>query len=390
MKVKNEPEDERDLLALTQVLGSKKRAREVMKITQGQPFSAKQEVARELAKELKAKKRLRMIESQPPQEVSRENQELLFILRNLALMGMPHKPTTERKITRMIRRGPSQWISISLTARSHDEGVGIPFGINARRILTMICTIAVKTKSPVITLETAAEFMKKMGWKADASGKIGGNKYERMAEALEQIQKCSIDVEVHGILGAYRRQAESLSIIRRYDLPSRTDEKLLDQGGEPLLDLDPGISKQFKVQIDPLFFRELVGDPESGYRGSAFPLPERFVAEFSKSTELDCAQFLAARCSAAQSTSRINLHDIHEQLAFHPSNFSKFKKEFITALERVKQLWEGCNAQVEGHKLIIGPVLDGKYLVDPTRFEALPEDLFGLGTPTLPPAASDE
>jgi hypothetical protein len=252
----------------------------------------------------------------------------------------------------------------------------------------MLCTLAVKTTNPVITLDSAAEFMRKIGWKTDSRGSMGGNKYDMIAQVMEQIQKCTIDVELHGVMGARRKQAESLSIIRKFDLPSRTDEKLLDQGVEPL-NLDPEIPRSFKVLIDPLFFRELVGDPSTGYKGSAFPLPLEFVRAFTKSTELDCAQVLVARISAAQSTSKIDLHSIHEQLAFHPDNYSKFKSEFTETLRKVQGLWEGCNAQVEGHRLVVGPVLNGKYLVDPTKFENLPEDLFGLNAPTLSSSGPD-
>ncbi len=373
--------EERDLLAIAQILRSKKRAANFLKVMKGIPFEKVVEAARQTAKELREKKKKDYIELLPP-EANSEQKELLFILRNLALMGLPHKPTDERRIQRVIRTSPSSWITITLNARAHEEGVKIPFGINARRILTMLCTLAVKTKNPVITLDSAAEFMRKIGWKTDSRGSMGGSKYDAIAQVMEQIQKCTIDVELHGVLGSRRKQAESLQIIRKFDLPSKTDEKMLDQGAEPLA-LDPGIPRNFKVLIDPMFFRELVGDPMTGYKGSAFPLPLEFIRQFSKSTELDCAQFLVARISAAQSESKIDLHSIHEQLAFHPDNYSKFKAEFTTALQKVEALWDGCNARVEGHRLIVGPVLNGKYLVDPTKFENLPEDLFGLNTPTL-------
>jgi hypothetical protein len=136
--------------------------------------------------------------------------------------------------------------------------------------------------------------------------------------------------------------------------------------------------------VDPLFFRELCGDPQTGYPGSAFPLPLEFVQHFGKSTQLDTAQFLVARVSGAQSESRIDLHSIHEQLSYHPDNYSKFKGEFINTMEEVKKVWKGCNARVDGHKLIVGPVLDGNYLVDPTKFATLPEDMFGLTAPQAP------
>ena len=373
--------DERDHLAIAQILRSKKRAATFLKVMKGIPFEKVVQAAREAAKEAKEKKKQAYLELLP-QEVGSEEKELLFILRNLALMGLPHKQTNERRVQRMIRTSPSSWITITLNARGHEDGINLPFGINARRVLTMLCTLAVKTKNPVITLDSAADFMRKIGWKTDSRGSMGGNKYDTIAQVMEQIQKCTIDVELHGVMGTRRKQAESLAIIRKFDLPSRTDEKMMDTGAVAL-PLDPGIPRNFKVLIDPLFFRELVGDPSTGYKGSAFPLPLEFVRQFTKSTELDTAQFLVARISAAQSSSKIDLHAIHEQLAFHPDNYSKFKSEFTETLRKVQALWEGCNAQVDGHRLLVGPVLNGKYLVDPTKFENLPEDLFGLNTPTL-------
>ena len=379
--------EERDLLAIAQILRSKKRAASLLKIMRGLPIEKVVEAAKEMAKELKEKRQQSYAATLP--EASAEQKELLFILRNLALMGLPHKPTDEPRIQRLIRTSPSSWITITLSARSHAEGVLLPFGINARRVLTMLCTLAVKTKNPVITLDSAAEFMRRIGWKPDGRGGMGGNRYDMIAQTLEQLQKCSIDVELHGMANGRRKQADSLAIIRKYDLPSSTDEKLINQGAEPL-PLDPGIVRSFKVLIDPLFFRELVGDPTTGYKGSAFPLPLDFVKQFRRSTELDVAQFLVARVSAAQSPSKIDLHSIHEQLAFHPDNYSKFKKEFTDTVAKVKELWEGCNANVEGHKLVVGPVLNGKFLVDPTKFDNLPEDLFGLNTPTLASRSYEE
>ena len=382
--------DERDHLAISQILRSKKRATQFLKMNRGVAFDKLVAAAREYAKELKAGRREALTaKSMSPQQVS-ERKELLFILRNLALMGLPHKPTKEPSIHRKIRTSASTWVTITLTARGASEKIPegeriyLPFGINARRALTMLCTIAVKTRSPIITLDSAAEFMTKLGWKPDSRGSHGGNKYDILARVLEEIQQCSLDVKIQGFMGDKRSQAESISIIRAYDLPSLTDEKLLDQGAQPL-PLDPaGVKHNFKVLIDPLFFRELCGDPATGYKGSAFPLPLEFVRHFGKSTELDTAQFIVARVSGAETESRIDLHSIHEQLAFHPGNYSKFKSEFTETIASVCKVWDGCNARVDGHKLVVGPVLNGKYLVDPTKFAALPEDMFGLNNPALP------
>ena len=52
--------------------------------------------------------------------------------------------------------------------------------------------------------------------------------------------------------------------------------------------------------------------------------------------------------------------------------------------------WLLLGVSYPGAALVVGPVLNGKFLVDPTKFDNLPEDLFGLNAPTLANRAYEE
>jgi hypothetical protein len=380
------PFDERTVLAVTSILRSKKRALQFLKVSRGVPEDKLLDMAREYRRELKAHKakeaELAKLEDDPD-----ERREILFILRNLMLMGLPHKPVHEEEIKRTIRTSATSRMIVTLKATGIKDGIILPYGILARRVLAILCTLVVQNKNnpskEVITLDSAAEFMRRVGWRTDSKGGLGGKDYAGLARVLEQLESMRIEVKYEGFFKG-RRQAENLSIVRKYDLPSIAEDRALEHGEQPLEDLEPQVTTRvFRVQMDPLFVRELVGDESTGYRGSAFPLPLQFITAFSRSTEIDVAQFLAARVSAAKSLSRIDIHDLQQQLGFHLGNYSRFKDEFRQTTAKVKELWSGCNAEIDGDFLVVGPVLNGNYLVDPTKFEVLPDDLFGAGPDAL-------
>lgn len=380
-------EETPEFLGVFSVLRSKKKTAHFMKGMRGLPFGELIKAAKGLKKDADEKKALRRLQTFNLEDRSQQS-ELLFILRTMALVGLPHRSTELHQIRRSHRTSASSWVDVTLTIREYDKGYRIPFGLNARRIFILLCTLAVKSGSPRIDLSSVSEFMRKLGWKPSAKGQMGGALFERLAETLESFQKLSFDFDYHGVFRPGQKGAETFSIIRGFNMPTRQDAHAVESGSTPLglesLGQDPG---RFWVQLDPIFFRELCGDGE--HRGSAFPFTQEYLRHFTKSTEIDMALMVAARVSAAQSRSMIPLHDIWQQSGINPDNYGNFKKAFINTLNIIKtQAWEGCNAEVVGHHLIVDKVEEGKELVPRQFIDQLMDDFLGLTTPEAKAAAT--
>jgi hypothetical protein len=380
-----------EFLAVAQILRSKRRAAALLKGLRGQDFGVILKAAKEYKKEVQSKRdQLRSEATLLDPRDQEEQRENLYVMRTLALSSFPHSPCHVAQTKRSVRLGATSWVDMTQTARAFDDGIELPFGKNARRVFMLICTLAVKKGSPLITLDTAVDFMRQMKWQlASADGKYKGisqNRYDSLSSILESFQKMTLDLEYKGAISKRGRVADSFQIIKRFHLPKKGED---GQAGLFQLDKDNedehiGPPGTFWFRMDKDFYEELTGTPERGIQGNAFPFKADYIDHFNTSKEIDVALFLAARCAAAETTSRpIDLHDIWDQLAIDPSNYSMFKKVFVNTLERVRNIWDGCRAYVpEGsHSLIIEPVPPGKEMVERALADTILSDFLSRETP---------
>ena len=387
----SKPAETPEFLAIAQILRSKKNAGKLIKALKGSDFPTLVAAAKTYKKDLREKAALVRLASTDSAEDTQERKEILYVLRTMALAGLPHSPYKKSELLREIRLGPTQWVRMKLTARDFGDGVMLPFGLNARRVFIMLCTIAVETQSPIITLDSTMEFMRRMGWKLnDAQGNLAGHQYRSMRLILEGFQKMTMDLDYHGVFSRRGKTADSFSIIRRYHLPSMDESKESVAGKRPLFGVEdtnedpelgpPGL---FWVRLDQLFFEELVGVPGKGRSGTAFPFTSSYLLKFTSSKEIDAALFLAARCSAAETRSTIDLHAVWNQLGIDPTNYSMFKQTFTKTLAKVKENWDGCLAYIpEGTQtLVIEPVPEGKEMVPRTLADSMLDDFISRSTP---------
>lgn len=378
-----------EFLAIAQILRSKRRAAQLLKGLQGQDFATKVKAAREFKKEFQNRLEQKRTEAGVLTQDQEEQRELLYVLRTMALSSFPHSPYHQKRLERMNRIGPTAWVRTVQTARAFEEGVELPFGVNARRVFMLLCTLAVEKQSSFITLDAASSFMNRMGWTVSKKGnKMNPNqkRYSTLDGILESFQKLTLDIEYKGVFSKRGKTADSFQIIKRFHLPDRSTD-----GQTGLLSLDEeeddetiGPPGTFWIRMDKDFYEELTGSPERGISGNAFPFRADYLMNFSSSQEMDIALFLAARCAAAESISRpIDLHDIWSQLGIDPSNYSVFKKTFMSTLDRVRQIWDGCQARVPDgtHSLIIEPVPPGKEMVQRTLADTLLADFLTRETP---------
>jgi len=382
------PAETPEFLAIAQILRSKRNAAKLMKAYRGQPFDVLVKAAKEFKKDLQAKKAAARVEMPVSEGEAQKQKELLYVLRTMALSGLPHSTYKKKDLIREIRYGPTQFVQMKFTARDFDEGVLLPSGLNARRVFIMLCTLAVENKSPLITLDSAVKFMQRMGWKmSDKGSTMQGYYWKSLRSILEGLQQMTVDMKYHGIFNKRGKAADSYSIIRRYHLPSASEERTRDQGEQTLYgieeaheDPDLGPPGVFWVRMDPLFYADLVGDPGAGITGQAFPFTDKYLNNFKTSKAIDIALFLAARCSAADSKSTIDLHKIWDQLGIDPTNYSMFKNTFKTTLEEVKTIWPGCVAQVDSKAdtFIVEPVPQGLEMVPRSLADKLLEEFLSV------------
>lgn len=385
-------EETPEFLAIAQILRSKRNAAKLIKAYKGQPFDILVKAAREYKKELQVRKLAARVATPESEDDLRRRKEWLFVLRTMALSGLPHSKHKSSFMEREVRYGPTQWVKMRLTAREFDKGIDLPYGLNARRVIIMLCTIAVETQSPFITLDSAIDFMQRMGWKLHDTGKnIQGYYYRSLRSILEGLQMMTVDMEYHGIFNRKGKTRDSYSIIRRYHLPSVNADHAHQEGEQPLygveeIEEDPELGPPglFWVRLDPLFFEDLVGNPANGVGGQAFPFTHAYLSNFRSSKEIDIALFLAARCSAADSRSVMDLHALWDQLGIDQSNYSMFKKLFKETLAEVKRVWDGCIAEVDSEKdrFIVEPVPPGKEMVPRALADSLMADFLSVSPAT--------
>ena len=216
-----------------------------------------------------------------------EQVEAIRTARALALAGLPKRPSRSRDLSRILRVGSTLWLKATYSAQ---EGHDLPFGED-RFVLAGIQHLALDQNSPIVLFDRVGSLLKTFGLSED------GRTVSRLRQRFDRLAGLSVRL----LFGRSKEEleerahAEQIFIIRKYSLPTRKDLQS-EQAGQRTL---PG-SHPFGVVLSSDFWNHLA---ESRNR-LLVPL-DLLKLYVDKPTGWDYLCFLAARCGAAQTVSKV-------------------------------------------------------------------------------------
>jgi hypothetical protein len=263
-------------------------------------------------------------------------EQMVQIAQALVLCGLPYKPTKETKIVRRARLGDGSVVSVTFNAGL--DGIAMPYGSD-RTLLHWMVDKAIKTKSPIVSWDTATEFLRDVG--LTDSGKNRNDLKER----YRRLSGLTIGVVRKG------KSDSTLLVpfIEESHLPTSVDLKA-EKAGMQLLRMD---APTFGFKLGDRIFREILQHH--------VPVPFELLQATKKKSQLqDNVIFLYWRSFAAQSEVLIPWRALRDQLWQDDSVASRIRVRFVEAISVLKVMWPELNARAEKAGLIIGPPYGGR------------------------------
>ncbi|MGI4827150.1 MAG: hypothetical protein ACRYFU_03020 [Janthinobacterium lividum] len=269
--------------------------------------------------------------------------QMTQIAQAMVLCGLPYSPTKETKITRRARLGDGSTVSVTFSAGL--DGIAMPYGSD-RTLLHWMIDKAIKTKSPVVTWDTATEFLKDVGM-ADS-----GKNRKDLKQRYLRLTGLTIGVVRKG-------SSEStvlVPFIEESHLPTSVDIKAA-RNGQALLHMD---APTFGFRLGERIFKEILQ-----YH---VPVPFELLQATKKKSQLqDHLIFLYWRSFSAQSETLIPWESLREQLWQEDSVASRIRTRFKEAITVFRTIWPELNAEAEKTGLRIGPPHGGMHFLPQAR-----------------------
>ncbi|MGI4756176.1 MAG: hypothetical protein ACRYGF_04920 [Janthinobacterium lividum] len=269
--------------------------------------------------------------------------QMTQIAQAMVLCGLPYSPTKETKIVRRARLGDGSTVSVTFSAGL--DGIGMPYGSD-RTLLHWMVDKAIKTKSPIVSWDTATEFLKDVGM-ADS-----GKNRKDLKQRYLRLTGLTIGVVRKG-------SSEStvlVPFIEESHLPTSVDLKAA-KSGQSLLNLD---SPTFGFRLGERIFKEILQ-----YH---VPVPFELLQATKKKSQLqDHLIFLYWRSFSAQTETLIPWESLREQLWQEDSVASRIRTRFKEAITVFKTIWPELNAEAEKTGLRIGPPRNGMHFIPQAR-----------------------
>jgi Plasmid encoded RepA protein len=262
--------------------------------------------------------------------------QMVQIAQALVLCGLPYKPTKETKIVRRARLGDGSVVSVTFNAGL--DGIAMPYGSD-RTLLHWMVDKAIKTKSPIVSWDTATEFLRDVGLTDN------GKNRSDLKERYRRLSGLTIGVVRKG------KSDSTLLVpfIEESHLPTSVDLKA-EKAGMQLLKMDV---PTFGFKLGDRIFREILQHH--------VPVPFELLQATKKKSQLqDNVIFLYWRSFAAQSEVLIPWKALRDQLWQDDSVASRIRVRFVEAISVLKVIWPELNARAEKAGLIIGPPYGGR------------------------------
>ena len=269
--------------------------------------------------------------------------QMTQIAQAMVLCGLPYSPTKETKIVRRARLGDGSTVSVTFSAGL--DGISMPYGSD-RTLLHWMIDKAIKTQSPVVSWDTATEFLRDVGM-ADS----GKNRKD-----LKQRYKRLTGLTIGVVRKGSTESTVLVPFIEESHLPTSVDLRA-ERSGQNLLKLDEPI---FGFRLGDRIFKEILQ-----YH---VPVPFELLQATKKKSQLqDLLIFLYWRSFAAQSETLIPWESLREQLWQEDSVSSRIRIRFREAITVFKTIWPELNAEAEKRGLRIGPPHRGSHFVPQAR-----------------------
>ena len=131
------------------------------------------------------KKRQKIYTSKVVQQLP--SKELMYVVRNLALCGIPQEKPEGREVRRYIRLPDGV---LQVTFSSSRDDVPVVHGIADRRVFAWICTEGIKSGSNRVWLHgDLREALEKIGFETEGSG------YQDFYQSLERWKRAKIELD---------------------------------------------------------------------------------------------------------------------------------------------------------------------------------------------------
>jgi hypothetical protein len=270
--------------------------------------------------------------------------QMTQIAQAMVLCGLPYSPTKETKIVRRARLGDGSTVSVTFSAGL--DGIGMPYGSD-RTLLHWMIDRAIKTKSAIVSWDTATEFLKDVGM-ADS-----GKNRKDLKQRYLRLTGLTIGVVRKG---STEESTVLVPFIEESHLPTSVDIKSA-KSGQALLRLD---SPTFGFRLGERIFREILQ-----YH---VPVPFELLQATKKKSQLqDHLIFLYWRSFSAQTETLIPWESLREQLWQEDSVASRIRIRFKEAISVFKTIWPELNAEAEKAGLRIGPPRGGMHFLPQAR-----------------------
>ena len=254
--------------------------------------------------------------------------DLGFMTRTMALCSLPRtNPGNQYQYQRV--NGPYKLIM------SRNGPHKLPFGNLPRLILAWVCSAAVQTQSPVLSLgDSLSGFMRALGV-YDSSGLT----QTRLRNQMKRLFGCTISL----IYEDAHREATASTLIA--DLtefwwnPKRPDQPSLWES---------------KIRLSEPFFNEIVRHP--------VPLDMNTLTALKRcALGLDLYLWLTYRTFSLRAPQRITWRQVYRQFGLHPDKASDkntvqmFRRNILRELKKIKLAWPDLNYTTAPGVLILHP-----------------------------------
>lgn len=268
-----------------------------------------------------------------------EPAQLTQIAKVMVLCGLPYRQTHERTIVRTSRQADGSLITVTFQAMLNN--VPIPYGSD-RNLFHWATDRSIKTGTPFVPWETAAEFL------ADMQQSDGGNNYARLKESYRRIAGLSITVERQT---ANHDQAIIMPIMERSNLP-----RLFKTNAIAFPEKHPDKPLPIGIQFSSPFFEEL--------SKNHVPFPWPILRTLARKPQmLDYMMFLHWRTFAARSESFIGWEELRQQMWQEDTNIWRIRTRFAEAIKVLKIVFPHLPAEAQSNGLLVGPAIEGKTLI---------------------------
>ena len=256
--------------------------------------------------------------------------EIGFIMRLLALCTLPR--TDPGECDRYVKtNGPWSLVMVASGTEPH-----LPYGTLPRLILAWVCSEAVRTQSPTLTLgRSFSDFMRRLDLQAGGGGPRSDRR--RLEIQMERLFRASVELSYRSEQGVYRVADQITTEAHLWWNRRRPDDPVLWNS---------------TIELGAKFFREVVKQP--------VPIDMNVLKAMKRSSlGLDLYLWLTYKLFCLKQPQALDWTTLHRQFAKNPSTdpriLSGFRRDVLRELRKIRTAWPGFRFETPRGKLRLLP-----------------------------------